>query len=182
VVRRALLISSLCSAVVAVAIAGFVVRGRADPVQRVNRPLPELRGASVVDGSPLSSSDFAGKVLVVNVWATNCTFCLQEIPMLVQTFHRYEDRGVAFLGIDHLEPDRAKARSWIEDRYRMPYPSILDLEGRFAGVLGYPFLPDTYVVDRSGTIRYQVFGTITEDELTGILDELLAAGEVSAAP
>jgi cytochrome c biogenesis protein CcmG/thiol:disulfide interchange protein DsbE len=54
------------------------------------------------------------------------------------------------------------------------YPSIVDPAGAFADDLGFVGLPDTYVVDRSGTIRYAVFGRTSETELAGLIEDLLA--------
>jgi thiol-disulfide isomerase/thioredoxin len=135
--------------------------------------LPRLDGESVVDGSALSTADYSGDVLVINAWATWCEPCKQEQPALIRVFERYRDRGVSFLGIDHLD-DRASATRWIEEDFAVPYPSLFDPAGEFAATLGYPGLPATFVVDRSGTIRFRQFGPITERMLTSMLDQVLA--------
>jgi len=134
--------------------------------------LPLLEGESVADGSPLSSEDFAGDVLVVNAWATWCVPCRTEQPALIRVFEAYEDRGVSFLGIDHLD-DRAAATHWIEEEFEVPYPSLFDPAGEFAAKLGYPGLPATFVVDETGRIRFRRFGPITQQRLTGMLDQVL---------
>ena len=143
----------------------------------VSVPLPLLEGESVVDGSPLSSEDFAGDVLVVNAWATWCGPCRTEQPVLIRVFEAYRDRGVSFLGIDHLD-DRASATRWIEEDFDVPYPSLFDPAGEFAAKLGYPGLPATFVVDETGTIRFRRFGPITEEVLSTMLDGVLG-GETS---
>lgn len=136
--------------------------------------LPVLEGESVVDGAALSSETFAGDVLVVNAWATWCGPCRHEQPALIRVLERFADRGVSFLGIDHLD-DRAAARRWILEEFEVPYPSLFDPAGRFASLLGYPGLPATYVVDREGTIRFRRYGPITERELVSALERVLAA-------
>jgi cytochrome c biogenesis protein CcmG, thiol:disulfide interchange protein DsbE len=135
--------------------------------------LPRLEGESVIDGSALSSADFEGNILVVNAWATWCKPCELEQPALLNVLNRYQDRGVSFLGIDHLD-DRATARDWIENRFHVTYPSLFDPAGEFAAKLGYPGLPATFVVDRTGTIRFRQFGPITERMLSSMLDRVLA--------
>jgi thiol-disulfide isomerase/thioredoxin len=142
-------------------------------VHRVADPLPVLEGDSVDDGTPMSTDDHAGEVLVLNVWASWCEPCEAEMPELVRAANAYAGRGVTFLGINHQD-QRAAARAFAE-RYDVPYDSFHDDAGRFAAELGYLGLPDTYVVDRTGTIRFTITGATTEAQLSGLLDELLAA-------
>ncbi|MEP6758442.1 MAG: TlpA disulfide reductase family protein [Actinomycetota bacterium] len=142
-------------------------------VRSVSEPLPVLRGDDL-QGNPISSTDLAGKVLVVNTWASWCTPCQQEQPDLVAVADRYAKRGVAFLGINHMD-QTAQAQEWVR-RYHVPYPSIADPSGRFAASFDYVGLPDTYVVDASGTIRFAIGpGATTATQLSGLLDQMLAA-------
>ena len=83
----------------------------------------------------------------------------------------YEGRGVEFVGVDYRD-DRAAAERWIED-FGVSYPSLYDPDGRTAATLGFPFLPDTYLVDASGTMRYAIYGETSAEELSGLIDELL---------
>jgi hypothetical protein len=79
---------------------------------------------------------------------------------------------VRFLGINYLDdPDAAQA--WVRE-FDVPYPSLHDRTGRTAAALGYPALPDTYVVDRTGTIRWVVYGKTDERELEGLIDDVLS--------
>lgn len=141
-------------------------------VERRDDPLPELSGPAL-DGSALSTADFRGQILVVNVWATWCGPCRREQPALQRLFEEYADRGVRFLGIN-FQDDEAKARRWVE-RFDVGYPSLQDPSGGFADDLGFFGLPDTYIVDAGGTIRFAIFGETSRSEVSGLLDELLAA-------
>jgi thiol-disulfide isomerase/thioredoxin len=141
-------------------------------VAEMDRPLPRLVGETL-DGDRLDAAAHAdGEVLVINVWATTCGPCRQEQPQLVGLVERYGDRGVRFLGINYFD-DRDAARAW-EDEFEVPYPSLFDPSGRTAAKLGYPALPDTYVVDRQGTIRWVVFGVTDGPQLAGLIDDVLA--------
>jgi thiol-disulfide isomerase/thioredoxin len=147
-------------------------------VRAVDEPLPTLSGQSI-DGHDLSTADFGGKVLVVNAWASWCTPCQMEQPELAAVAKRYASRGVRFLGIDHMDQDAA-ARAWVQS-YRVPYPSIADPTGKFAASLDYVGLPDTYVVDPTGTIRYVIGpGATSASQLSGVLDQVLG-GQTSAS-
>ena len=140
-------------------------------VAEQDRPLPRLMGETL-DGDALHAGRYAGgDVLVINVWATNCPPCRREQPELVGLAERYAERGVRFLGINYFD-DRDAARAWAKT-YGVPYPSLYDPSGRTAASLGYPFLPDTYVVDPEGTIRWVVFGETDERELAGLIDHVL---------
>jgi cytochrome c biogenesis protein CcmG, thiol:disulfide interchange protein DsbE len=166
---------------VAVLIAGLgwylanrgVQEGPVAGVERRDEPLPALSGPAL-EGPALSTADFRGHILVVNVWATWCDPCRREQPALQRLSEVYADRGVRFLGINYAD-DESKARRWIA-RFRVGYPSLKDPSGGFADDLGFVGLPDTYVVDAGGTIRYAIFGETSEEEVSGLIDELLASG------
>ena len=61
----------------------------------------------------------------------------------------------------------------------MPYPSLHDPDGRTAALLGFPFLPDTYVVDASGTMRFAIYGETSAEELSGLIEEVLAGQDAA---
>jgi DsbE subfamily thiol:disulfide oxidoreductase len=149
-----------------------VQEGPVGGVERRDEPLPALSGPAL-EGPALDAADFRGSILVVNVWATWCDPCRREQPALQRLSERYADRGVRFLGINYAD-DEAKARNWV-DRFGVGYPSLADPSGGFADDLGFIGLPDTYVVDAAGIIRFAIFGETTEAEVSGLLDELLAA-------
>jgi peroxiredoxin len=90
----------------------------------------------------------------------------------VQLADRYRDDGVRFLGINYQD-DRHAARAWVRE-FEVPYPSLFDPWGRSATTLGFPALPDTYVVDREGTIRWVVYGETDEQELARMIEDVLA--------
>jgi thiol-disulfide isomerase/thioredoxin len=141
-------------------------------VAEMDRPLPRLVGETL-DGTRLDAAAHAGgQVLVINVWAHDCAPCRTEQPELVALASRYADEGVRFLGINY-DDDLDAARAWVRE-FDVPYPSLFDRSGRTAAQLGYPALPDTYVVDREGTIRWVVFGATDGPELAGLIDDVLA--------
>lgn len=140
-------------------------------VVELERPLPALAGETL-DGDELDAATYAdGDVLVINVWADWCAPCRKEQPQLVRLADRYRDGGVRFLGINYQD-DRDAARAWVAE-FGVPYPSLFDPAGRSAADLGFPALPDTYVVDPGGTIRWVVYGETDERELAGLIDDVL---------
>src|SRR5262245_41156495 len=130
-VRRSIAVATALLALAACT-RGGATAAEGPGVRAVDEPLPTLSGTTV-DGHELSSTDFLGKVLVVNAWASWCTPCQLEQPELVDVAKRYAHHGVRFLGIDHMDQDAA-ARAWVES-YHVPYPSIADPDGTFAASL-----------------------------------------------
>ena len=176
---------TLAAAALAIAAAGtWLVVGR-QPVAAVGRPvalntpLPSIIGRTLA-GAAFDSADFRGRPTVINAWATWCTPCQREQPALVSLALRYGSR-VRFVGIDFRD-DAAAARRWVKQQFHVPYPSLFDPSGRTAHLLKYPLgLPDTYVVDGSGVIRWAIYGQLDERELAGAIDQVLA-GEPGGSP
>jgi DsbE subfamily thiol:disulfide oxidoreductase len=140
-------------------------------VASLDKPLPTLSGETV-DGGRLDAATYAdGNVLVINVWADWCAPCRREQPQLVRLAERYRGHGVRFLGINYQD-DRDAARAWVRE-FGVSYPSLFDPSGRSAADLGFPALPDTYIVDAGGTIRWVVYGETDERELAGLIDDVL---------
>jgi cytochrome c biogenesis protein CcmG/thiol:disulfide interchange protein DsbE len=138
----------------------------------ISSPLPLVAG-NTVQGGTASSADLRGQILVVNFWAQWCAPCLQEQPELERTWRRYHDRGVTFLGVDYRD-DTSAARAWVK-RFGVSYPSVQDPSGKLANAFALIGVPDTFVVDRTGTIRWKIIGKTNEAQLSKLLDQLLAA-------
>ncbi|MDH4113779.1 MAG: TlpA family protein disulfide reductase, partial [Actinomycetota bacterium] len=168
---------------VLVGAAAYALRPTTDPreeggVAELATPFPGLRGEAVV-GTPVDTDAMRWSVLVVNVWATWCEPCRREQPALQRVQAEYGDEGVEFVGVDYRD-DRAAAERWIDD-FAVTYPSLYDPDGRTAASLGFPFLPDTYLVDDAGTMRYAIYGETSAEELSQLIDEVLAEPDVAAS-
>lgn len=162
--------------VVALALLATACSGSAgadDPLgaKAMNEPAPALAG-DTVQGGTVALADFQGKVVVVNFWATWCAPCRNEQPQLVQLSNEYRDQGVEFLGVTERD-DTAKARAWVKE-FSVPYPSIVDEPGAWADDFAFFGLPDTYVIDRAGVIRWSVFGQTDGDQLRPLINQVLA--------
>ena len=147
--------------------------GREPGLREMSKPLPALRGQTVQGGS-VSPADYRDAVMVVNFLATWCGPCRREQPGLERVGQEFRDRGVYFLGVNYRD-DAAAARASLK-QFDVTYPSIQDQAGALAFDFGFVGLPDTYVVDRSGRIRYWGFGAVDEQELRSLVTKLLTEG------
>lgn len=140
-------------------------------VEEISGVAPVLEGETLTGGT-LVPSDYAGRVLVVNLWATWCAPCEREQPVLVQAHRDAGTGGAFFLGINERDDPKAALR-WVRE-YGVAYPSLVDPSGYLADRFGAPFLPVTVLIDADGRLRYRVVGEI--DRAT--LDRLIADASV----
>jgi thiol-disulfide isomerase/thioredoxin len=148
-----------------------------DAVARGERPaapkldLPPLKGAPA--GKHLA--DYKGKVVVLNVWGSWCPPCRAEAPVLAEAARDLGGKGVAFLGINSRNPERAGPRAF-EERYKVPYDSIYDPGGRtllaFHGTLPPNSIPSTVIIDSRGRVAASVVGQVTRNTLDDLVDEV----------
>jgi len=145
------------------------------PVSERKEP-GEVAGETL-DGEPIALSDFAGQIVVVNVWGSWCAPCRAEAPMLAEAARDLADEDVAFLGIDSRDPSRSAAQAFVR-RFGLPYPSIYDQQGEtllaFRGTLNPNAIPSTVIIDREGRVAASVLGEITRTTLYDLVEEVEA--------
>jgi cytochrome c biogenesis protein CcmG/thiol:disulfide interchange protein DsbE len=157
---------------VAALVAAQILVQRSTPTFQGGEPHPPL-ALPDLQGRTVDLARMRGRVVAVNFWATWCGPCRKEQGILQSVWQQYKDRGVQFIGVDQRD-DQAAATAQLQD-LGVTYPNIFDGDGRYATNFNFVGLPDTYVVDRTGTIRYQVIGQIhSAATLTAILNRLLA--------
>lgn len=164
--------------VVFVVIAAFMAVGLTRDPSRVPSPLigepvPSFELATVTDPErSVSPGDFEGRVWLLNVWASWCAACREEHPVMMRAARR---EGLTLIGLDYKD-ERASAIEWLE-RHGDPYTvSAHDPEGRVGLDLGVYGVPETYVIDAAGVIRYKHIGPISheilEQEILPLVDDL----------
>lgn len=142
------------------------------PAER--KPAPKLSGKDL-NGKPISSDQFKGKTLVVNVWGSWCPPCRKEAPELIKASRNLKPRGVEFLGIAIRES--ATASKAFTDRLRVPYPSISNPSGDllvgFNSSLPTAAVPTTYVIDVRGRVAVRILDKVTAATLIDVVDDVL---------
>ncbi len=119
--------------------------------------------------SALSLSDFQGKSVVLNFWASWCAPCKDELPLLESTWKQMQAQGkdIVFLGIDFQET-RGTASSFLQQN-GITYPAVLDANGSVSLKYGITSLPDTIFIDRNGTVKSKVLQQLTAQALANNL-------------
>jgi thiol-disulfide isomerase/thioredoxin len=157
-------------AVLALLVAGCAEHPSVEPVE-VGSPLPELTLPSLASNEEVSVADLRGP-LVMNLWASWCVPCREELPEL----QRYADAGdVAVIGV--ATEDRRSAATALAQDLGLRFLSLEDQEGRLKSALGAPGLPVTVLVDAGGMVRYvHLEPGLDEPALAALVEEHLGAG------
>ncbi|MFC5952525.1 TlpA family protein disulfide reductase [Pseudonocardia lutea] len=146
--------------------------------------VPELSGESLLnEGRTVGLQDFAGRVVVLNIWGSWCGPCRAEAPDLEFVAQQTEAAGVAMLGID-VRDDRDAARDFVRDR-GLTYDSIFDQPGRvLAALSGYPrnVVPSTIVLDRQHRVAAVYLTQIRPSDLLGTVQRVAAEEPAPSTP
>jgi cytochrome c biogenesis protein CcmG/thiol:disulfide interchange protein DsbE len=138
---------------------------RVEPPTRES--LPVLGG----DGSG-SLADYKGKVVLVNVWASWCEPCRDELPLIQKAHKRLSARGGTVVGID-VKENSAAALAAVEE-YGLSFPNLRDRDGSFVRAWGQTGYPENYVIDRKGRVAAVRRLPVTQEWLDATLPPLLA--------
>ncbi len=149
---------------------GIISIGRATDVRP--RPAPDFVLTSF-DGQRIQLSDFRGRIVVLNFWATWCPPCRVEAPVLQRAAERLESAGVTLLGIDVWD-DEAAAIEFLNEM-GVTYPNAEDATRLIPVEFGVTGLPETFVIDRQGVLVRRWVGPLTDEDLDELLAPVLAA-------
>ncbi|HET7921821.1 MAG TPA: TlpA disulfide reductase family protein [Gammaproteobacteria bacterium] len=139
----------------------------------VGDTLPTLR-VTTLSGKPLDLKTLHGNVVVLNLWATWCAPCREEMPVLDAFYRQYKSRGVVVFGLS--EDDSGDLDSVRQAMKMFSYPAALAADAQQDDMRAPRILPVTYVMDRKGVIRAKLWGggtPVSAASLAAAVDPLL---------
>lgn len=134
-------------------------------------PSFELRDT---DGALVRLSDFQGRPVIVNFWGSGCPPCVEEFPLLLRAESDHAAEGLAVIGIVFRDSQTA-ARDFME-RMGADWPALMDPEERVARQYEIFGVPETFFIDRSGTIIARQIGQLRHSDLERHLAKILNQG------
>lgn len=124
------------------------------------------------NGDTIKLSDLRGQVVIINFWASWCPPCREEAAYLEQTWQKYKDRGVFFIGIDYADTDK-EALAYI-DEFDITYFNGPDMGTRISQAYNMQGVPETFYVDKNGELRGIHVGPLYYPTLDEKIEQLLA--------
>lgn len=170
-------------AVVALLLVGLMNQERStvivDALEANERPpapameLPVLiEGGGLEEGQMVSLEGLRGRPVLLNFWASWCTSCDDEAPVLEQIWQTYRDRGLLVLGVD-VRDLSADARAF-DDDYGLTYPSVRDGDASTERDFETVGVPESFLIDRQGRIVAKLTGPIlSPDQITAAIEGVL---------
>jgi thiol-disulfide isomerase/thioredoxin len=142
------------------------------------KELPAVTGPALGSNKTISTQDYRGKVVVINVWGSWCPPCRKEAPDLQAA--SVETKNVAqFIGITSKDYDPAPAEAFVRS-FKITYPSIYDPSGKallaFAGELPPSAIPSTMIIDRQGRLAVRILSEVSKITLVDMINDV-ASGQ-----
>ncbi|HLA36116.1 MAG TPA: DsbE family thiol:disulfide interchange protein [Rhodocyclaceae bacterium] len=146
--------------------AGLRLNPREVPSPFIGKPAPAFRLPQLhAQDKTLAPEDLKGKVWLLNVWASWCVSCRQEHPVLLDI----EKGGlVPVYGLDYKD-DPVAGQQWLQ-QHGDPYAlSVIDRDGKIGIEYGVYGVPETFLIDKAGVIRYKHIGPMTHEAFKGVI-------------
>jgi cytochrome c-type biogenesis protein len=143
----------------------------------IGDPAPRYAATSLA-GDSVSTEALEGKVVLLNVWATWCAPCRQEIPFLQSLYEKHRGDGLEIIGVSvDARGDEETIHGFVKD-FGMTYPIWRDPDERVQSLYLALGVPASYIIDRRGILRWRRLGVVRESDTTftrALADALSAA-------
>jgi cytochrome c biogenesis protein CcmG/thiol:disulfide interchange protein DsbE len=159
---------------------GLTRNPREIPSPLVGKPAPQFEAPRLqpVGAPAFTMKEMQGQVWLLNVWASWCVACRVEHPVLMDLARK---GGVTLIGLDYKDQP-ADAVKWLQ-RFGDPYKfSATDVDGRIGIDFGVYGVPETFVIDKAGLIRYKHIGPVSQEDLDKKILPMIKQLEKEANP
>jgi cytochrome c biogenesis protein CcmG, thiol:disulfide interchange protein DsbE len=143
----------------------------ADAALRIGDMAPSITLSGVNGASIRILETLKGKVAVLHFWQIGCSSCRLEMPAMDGLYGKYRRKGLEILAINVGQ--RREVVKTFAAELGVSYPILIDMEGKSTALYGVTDIPRTYVIDRSGVVRYRIFGGATPETLKKLILSLL---------
>lgn len=144
----------------------------------IGQPVPDVTVELVTEGTPLALRDLDGEIVVVNFWAPWCLPCRDEHPALVSTAEAYADSGVRVLGITY-QADVGHVIEYL-DELGWGFDVAMDPGSRAAIGFGIRGVPETFFLDRDGTVVAKITGPVNAGILSATIEQIIIGAPVDS--
>ena len=150
--------------------AGLKLDPKEVPSPLIGRPAPDFQLTRLDNAQTVvSRADMVGQVWILNVWASWCAACREEHPVLLRFAAR---TPVVIMGLDYKD-ERAAGQRWLRN-FGNPYrASLFDEDGRVGIDWGVYGVPETFVIDKEGIVRFKHIGPLTDEVIQTRLEPLI---------
>jgi cytochrome c biogenesis protein CcmG, thiol:disulfide interchange protein DsbE len=152
----------LLAAMLGVVLAGAQLSGGGLPPNPVGAPAPDLR-LPTLEGEEVQISELSEGPLLLTFWASWCTTCKSNMPLLARLSRDWAGRGVRVAGV--VIDDRHPAAVATAAAHGHPYPSLFDSDSAAAAAYTVTGVPETFLIDAEGTIAAKWFGSLPEHDV-----------------
>lgn len=153
---------------------GYIGGRSVTMIKPADRKPASVVAGKTLDGKEISTTDYAGKVVVVNVWGSWCAPCRKEGPDL-SAASKKSSKIAQFIGINIRDMDQAPAEAFVR-AFNVAYPSIYDPDGKqlvkLAADLPPTGIPTTLIIDRKGRSAVRIIGGISEITLVDMISDV----------
>ncbi len=178
VLNRFLLAATVSAALAVNSCSDSTARAAVKPEAK-RKPAPDFALKDDM-GRTVKLSDYKGKIVLLNFWATWCGPCKLEIPWFVEFEQKYKDKGFAVLGISMDEEGWDIVKPYV-DKAKMNYRIVIGNDSMAQQWGGVDSLPTSFMIDREGRIAATHVGLVSKGEYQKDINELLGLNKKSAA-
>ena len=158
------------------ALFGYALYGRKETEKvspLVGNSAPDF-SLNLMDGKKISLSDLRGKTVLLNFWASWCMPCREEAPALEESWQKYKDKNVVYIGVN-IWDENSSASSYIE-KFGGGYPQGVDPKEEIQVDYGIGGVPETFFISPRGKITDKYSGALTEDTIDYYIQKAMSPG------
>jgi peroxiredoxin len=126
------------------------------PTAAIGEPAPAFTLPNL-DHEMVSLADFKGKVVLLNIWATWCPPCVEEMPSMQKLHQTLQGEGLEILAVS-IDSDGAKAVAPFMAEHKLSFPALIDNQGLMKRLYRPTGVPESHIIDRSGNVGEKVIG------------------------